>query len=41
MGNNKKKAHKVKAALCKALIEILVTVISAVIAEAVIRLIFG
>lgn len=41
MGNNKKKARKVLAALCKALIEILVTVVSAVIAEAIIRLILG
>jgi hypothetical protein len=36
MGNNKKKACKVKEALRKALIEILVTVVSAVIAEAII-----
>ena len=41
MGNGKKKARKVFAALRRALAEILVTVISAVIAEAIIRLIFG
>lgn len=41
MGDGKKKARKVFAALERALSEILVTVVSAVIAEAIIRLIFG
>lgn len=41
MGDGKKKARKVLAALKRALLEILVTVVSAVIAEAVIRLMLG
>lgn len=41
MENGNKKARKVKKALCKALAEILITAISAVIAEAIIRLIFS
>ena len=41
MGKGKKKACKVSAALRQALVEILITVIGAVIAEAIIRLIFG
>ena len=41
MSDGKKKARKVLATLRKALAEILVTVISAVIAEVIIRLIFG
>ncbi len=40
-GSNKKKARKVSEALRMALTEILVTVVSAVIAEVIIRLIFG
>ncbi len=41
MGNGKEKARKVLAALRRALVEILITVISAVVAEAIIRKIFG
>ena len=41
MSDGKKKAREVFVALRKALAEILVTVISAVVAEAIIRLIFG
>lgn len=41
MGNGKKKARKVDSALKRAIVEILITVISAVIAEAIIRLILG
>lgn len=41
MGKGKKKACKAKRALRQALAEILVTVVSTVIAEAFIRLIFG
>ena len=41
MENDNKKARKVLAALCKALAEILITVVSAVIAEAIIRLVFS
>ncbi|WP_296022451.1 hypothetical protein [uncultured Treponema sp.] len=41
MENGNKKARKVIEALCKALAEILITVVSAVIAEAIIRLIFS
>ena len=41
MSKGKKKAREVFAALQRALAEILVTVISAVIAEAIILLIFG
>ena len=41
MGDGKKKARKVLATLKRALLEILVTVVSAVIAEAVIRLMLG
>lgn len=41
MGNGNKKARKVLAILYKAFAEILITVISAVIAETIIRLIFG
>ncbi|WP_298739727.1 hypothetical protein [uncultured Treponema sp.] len=41
MENGNKKARKVLAALCKALAEILITVVSAVIAEAIIRLVFS
>ena len=37
----KKKARKVKTSLCRALAEILITGASAVIAEAIIRLLFG
>ena len=40
MGNGKKQACKAVQVLKQALIEILITVVSAVIAEAVIRLIF-
>lgn len=41
MENGDKKARKVIQTLCKALAEILITVISAVIAEAIIRLTFS
>lgn len=41
MSDGKKKAPEVFAALRRALAEILVTVISALIAEAIIRLIYG
>ena len=41
MSDGKKKARKVVATLRKALAEILVTVISAVIAETILHLIFG
>lgn len=41
MGGSKKKTRKVLATLRRVLAEILVTVISAVIAEAIIRLVFG
>ncbi len=41
MDNGNKKACKVMEALCKAFAEILITVASAVIAEAIIRLIFS
>ena len=41
MGDNKKKARKAFTALRGALVEILVTVVSAVIAEVIIRLILG
>lgn len=41
MSDGKKKACKALAVLCKALSEILITVVSAVAAEAVILLIFG
>ena len=41
MSIGKKKAREVLVTLRKALAEILVTVISAVIAEAIIRMIFG
>ena len=41
MGDGKKKAREAFTALRRALAEILVTVVSAVIAEAVIRLMFG
>lgn len=41
MENGNKKACKALAALCRAFAEILITVISAVIAEVIIRLIFS
>lgn len=41
MEQGNKKARKVLAILCRAFAEILITVISAIIAEAIIRLIFG
>ena len=41
MAKGKKKACKAVATLKQALVEILITVIGAVIAEAIIRLIFG
>ncbi len=41
MENGNKKARKVVTILYRAFAEILITVVSAVIAEAVIRLIFG
>lgn len=41
MSKGKKKARKVRQALCRALAEILITVASAVIAEAIILLLFG
>ncbi len=40
MGNRKKRARKVKTVLLQALYEILIAVISAVIAEALLLLIF-
>ena len=41
MGKGKKKARKAVTTLKQALAEILITVISAVIAEVIIRLVFG
>lgn len=41
MSDGKKKSRKALVILCRILAEILITVISAVTAEAVIRLIFG